>query len=81
MVQGIPVTLLTGDFAKRGPNTRFFNLTAQTALGQVPLNAIQDGKHIRFKPPELPSLPAPSVPLPSAPTGPTIPGLPSLPKI
>ena len=81
VVQGIPVTLLTGDFAKRGSNTRFFNLTAQTAFGQAPLNAIQDGKYIRFKPPELPSVPAPSIPLPSAPTGPTIPGLPSLPKI
>ena len=84
-VSGISFDALSGNFAKRGANTRYFNITAKIAGQSIYIGDAESINNLKllFKNPLLPGLPgAPALPgTPSAPFAPAIPKLPALPRL
>ncbi len=84
-VSGIAFDALSGNFAKRGANTRYFNLTAKIAGQSIYIGDAESLNSLKllFKAPLVPGLPgAPTLPgIPKSPASPGIPKLPSLPKL
>ena len=84
-VSGISFDALSGNFAKRGANTRYFNITAKIAGQSIYIGDAESLNNLKllFKNPLLPGLPGtPAVPgTPSVPFAPAIPKLPALPRL
>ena len=84
-VSGIAFDALSGNFAKRGANTRYFNLTAKIAGHSIYIGDAESLNNLKqlFKAPLMPGIPgAPAIPgIPKAPASPGIPKLPTLPKL
>ena len=84
-VSGIAFDALSGNFAKRGATTRYFNLTAKIAGQSIYIGDAESINNLKllFKAPLIPGIPgAPVIPgIPQTPTGPNLPRLPSLPKL
>ena len=84
-VSGIAFDALSGNFAKRGANTRYYNLTAKIAGQSIFIGDAESLSNLKllFKNPLVPGLSgAPAIPgIPKTPTSPNIPRLPGLPKL
>jgi hypothetical protein len=84
-VSGISFDALSGNFAKRGANTRYYNLTAKIAGQSIYIGDAESLNNLKllFKAPLIPGLPgSPILPgIPKTPASPGIPKLPSLPKL
>ena len=84
-ISGIAFDALSGNFAKRGANTRYFNITAKIAGQSIYIGDAESINNLKllFKNPLLPGLPgAPALPgNPAAPIAPAIPKLPALPRL
>ncbi len=84
-VSGIAFDALSGNFAKRGAKTRYFNITAKIAGQSIYIGDAESINNLKllFKNPLLPGLPgAPALPgNPAAPIAPVIPKLPALPRL
>ena len=81
-VSGIAFDALSGSFAKRGANTRYFNITAKIAGQSIYIGDAESINNLKllFKNPLLPGAPA----LPGShatPIAPAIPKLPALPRL
>ena len=84
-VSGISFDALSGNFSKRGANTRYYNLTAKIAGQSIFIGDAESLSNLKllFKNPLVPGISgAPAIPgIPKTPTAPNIPRLPSLPKL
>lgn len=80
-ISGISFDALTGNFSKRGSQTRYYNLRATIAGQTINIGDADtlDALKIIFKVPMLPGFPVPTGP--KVPIAPVLPKLPSLPRL
>ena len=80
-ISGISFDALTGNFSKRGSQTRYYNLRATIAGQTINLGDADNINALKmvFKTPTLPGIPTPTVP--KVPVAPSLPKVPSLPRL